>query len=99
MPIVAADVKQRKENNMSKEQGAHSSGKPTEPREGDGWHCGRKTPKASKVTTLSLENDNDKVRKDAVEKQNTSLTSDGTRLLNVLSNSGKAVNTHAKGGE
>jgi hypothetical protein len=34
---------------MSKEQGAHSSGKPTEPREGNGWHCGRKTPKATKV--------------------------------------------------
>jgi hypothetical protein len=36
-------------SNMSKEQGAHSSGKPTEPREGNGWHCGRKTPKATKV--------------------------------------------------
>ena len=53
-------------------------------------------PKPEKVETLSLENDNDKVRKDAVEKQNTSLTSDGTRILNVIPNNGKSVLTHPK---
>jgi hypothetical protein len=56
-------------------------------------------PKASEVKTLSLKNDNDKVRKDAVEKQNTSLTSDGTRIVNVISNSGKSILSHPKGGE
>ena len=46
--------------------------------------------KPEKVTTLSLKNDNDKVRKDAVEKQNTSLLSDDSRVTNVTPNSGKS---------
>ena len=47
-------------------------------------------PKPEKVRVLSLENDNDDVRKDAVEKQNTSLLSDDSRVTNVTANSGKS---------
>jgi hypothetical protein len=73
-----------------KEQGAHDAGKPNAPREGDGYHCGRSVPKYEPVRTLSLENDNDDVRKDAVKGQNSSLLSDGSRVTNVTPNSGKS---------
>ena len=56
-------------------------------------------PEPEEVTTLSLENTNDKVREDAVKQQNTSATSDGTRIVNVISNSGKSILSHPKGGE
>ncbi|SRR6266705_4069855 len=35
--------------------GARNAGKPVEPHEGPGWHCGRKTPKPSVVTTVDPE--------------------------------------------
>jgi len=45
--------------------------KPNAPKEGDGYHSGRKTPKPEKVTTLTL-NHNDDVRQAAVDRQNIS---------------------------
>ncbi len=54
-------------------------------------------PKSEAVRTLPLTGG-----KEAIEcalKQNWSLTSDGTKILNVIPNSGKAVLTHDKGGE
>jgi hypothetical protein len=42
--------------------------KPNAPREGDGYHSGRKLPKPEKVTTLSLEGDDAAIK--AAEKQN-----------------------------
>jgi hypothetical protein len=52
------------------EQGAHSAGKPVVPREGDGYHSGRKLPKPEEVTTLPLVN-SDKKAIECAEKQNT----------------------------
>jgi len=56
------------------EQGAHSAGKPIEPKEGSGFHCGRKVPKSSPVTTVSPDTNKNKAI-EVAEKQNTS--SDG----------------------
>jgi hypothetical protein len=55
-------------------------------------------PPASQVTTLPLEGDKTIAPKCA-KVQNVSLTSDGTKILNVIPNSGKAVLTHPSGGE
>jgi hypothetical protein len=73
--------------------------KPNAPKEGSGFHSGRKTPKPEKVRVLSLESDSDEARQAAVDAQNTSLTSDGARIKNVLENNGKSVLTHNQGGE
>jgi hypothetical protein len=73
--------------------------KPNAPKEGNGYHSGRKLPKPEKVTTLSLENDNDEARQAAVDAQNISLTSDGTKIKNVISNSGRSILSRPKGGE
>ena len=55
-------------------------------------------PKASAVTTVDREANKGKAIEAAL-KQNVSLTSDGTKILNVISNSGKALLTHNLGGE
>ena len=57
----------------SSESGAHDAGKPTQNREGDGFHCGRKIPKPEEVRVLPLLPDKKAV--EIAEKQNTS--SDG----------------------
>jgi hypothetical protein len=55
-------------------------------------------PKASAVTTVDR-NANSGAHAKSVLAQNISLTSDGTKILNVLTNSGKAFLSHDKGGE
>ncbi len=55
-------------------------------------------PPVSAVTTLSVEGEKGLAAK-AARKQNVSLAPDGTDILNVIPNSGKAVLTHPKGGE
>jgi hypothetical protein len=73
--------------------------KPNAPKEGSGFHSGRKTPKPEKVRVLSLENDSDEARQASVNAQNTSLTPSGDRIVNVIANNGKSVLTHDAGGE
>jgi len=55
-------------------------------------------PKSEAVRTVDV-NQNKNAAQEAALKQNISLTSDGTKILNVIPNSGKAVLTHDKGGE
>jgi len=55
-------------------------------------------PKAEAVRTVDI-NANKGAAQKSVLQQNISLTSDGTKILNVIPNSGKAVLTHDKGGE
>jgi hypothetical protein len=55
-------------------------------------------PSSVGVTTLPVEGDRT-IAPRCAKKQNVSLTSDGTEILNVIPNSGKAILTHPKGGE
>jgi len=55
-------------------------------------------PRAEAVRVVDI-NQNKNAAQDAALKQNISLTSDGTKILNVISNSGKAFLSHDKGGE
>ncbi len=53
------------------EQGTHTAGKPTEPREGDGYHSGRKLPTPSAVTTLPVEGEKGVAAKHAATQNST----------------------------
>src|SRR5713101_4250699 len=52
------------------EQGAHDAGKPVEPKEGEGFHSGRKLPKAEVVAVVSNETNKGKAI-ELAKKQNT----------------------------
>jgi hypothetical protein len=57
----------------------------------------RSIPRAEAVRTVKDDNKGAAVK--AAKHQNESLTSDGTRIKNVLENNGKSVSSHNKGGE
>ncbi len=52
-------------------QGSHDAGKPIEPKEGDGYHSGRKLPKPSAVTTLPVEGERGVAAKHAATQNST----------------------------
>lgn len=64
------------------------------PKEGNGFHSGRRHPKPEKVQVAKADKS---AYKKAVDAQNTSLLPDNSRVLNVIStNSGKTRTNTAK---
>ena len=81
------------------EQGAHSCAKPIEPKEGAGYHSGRKLPKPSKVTVVDPEK-NAGAAIAAARRQNTSDQKPYPKGRNVIENKGdNSLLTHDRGGE